>query len=57
MEGELVFPYELRKGPATTRNAIVLMRIVGFPEAVVGEATEVAERLRSGSRPLVQHGG
>src|SRR5208282_1769784 len=48
MDGALVFPYELRRGPATTRNAIVLMKMVGFPEAVVGEASRVAERLRLG---------
>ncbi len=46
--GALVFPYDLRKGPSTTRNAIVLMRIVGFPEGVVADATGVVERLEAG---------
>jgi DNA mismatch repair ATPase MutS len=45
--GDLVFPYDLRKGPSTTRNAILLMRIVGFPEQVVEDATGVVERLEA----------
>ncbi len=43
--GELVFPYDLRKGPATTRNAIALMAIAGFPAAVVADAASVIEKL------------
>lgn len=43
--GEMVFPFELRRGPATTRNAIALLRQVGFPPAVVARASEIAEQL------------
>jgi DNA mismatch repair ATPase MutS len=43
--GEIIFPFELCRGPATTRNAIALLRQVGFPPAVVARATEIAEGL------------
>lgn len=42
---EIVFPFELCRGPATTRNAIALLRQAGFPAAVVARATEIAEGL------------
>ena len=48
--GELVFPYELRKGPSTTRNAIVLMQLTGFPPEVVADATAIVEQLDRGCR-------
>lgn len=39
-EGGLVFNYRLRKGPSETRNAIKLLRHVGYPE----EITDASER-------------
>ena len=47
---ELVFPYDLRPGPAKTRNAIVLMRIAGFSDAVVGDANAVVEKIEGRGR-------
>ena len=43
--GELVFPYTLRRGPSTTRNAITLLGLAGFPPEVVADATAVAGAL------------
>ena len=41
----LVFDHRLRSGPATTRNAIALLRISGAPESLVKRATQSADRL------------
>jgi hypothetical protein len=41
----LVFDHQLRTGPATTRNAIALLRIHGAPEALIRRATTCAARL------------
>jgi DNA mismatch repair ATPase MutS len=30
----LEFDYKLKKGPATTRNAIALLRYLGYPEEI-----------------------
>lgn len=38
----IAFDYRLRPGPATTRNAIRLLRLMGFPEGVVDAAEERA---------------
>ena len=43
-EGGLVFNYRLRKGPSETRNAIKLLRHIGYPE----EITEAAEKRTRG---------
>jgi hypothetical protein len=42
-EGDIQFPYELRKGAATTRNAILLLEIMGYPADMVAKAQERAE--------------
>jgi DNA mismatch repair ATPase MutS len=34
----MVFDYLLKEGPATTRNAIELLRILGYPEELVAAA-------------------
>lgn len=39
---EIFFDYELKKGRATTRNAIRLLSIMGYPEQIVAEAEETA---------------
>jgi hypothetical protein len=45
-EHGLLFNYQLREGPAETRNAIKLLRHVGYPE----EITEAAEQRILGSK-------
>jgi DNA mismatch repair ATPase MutS len=39
---EMRFDYRLREGPATTRNAIRLVEVTGFPPEIVREAREGA---------------
>jgi hypothetical protein len=41
----LVFDHQLREGPATSRNAIALLRLSGAPESLVSRATRSADRL------------
>jgi DNA mismatch repair ATPase MutS len=41
----LAFDYRLRSGPATTRNAIALLRLKGAPTAVVDRAFQTAAML------------
>ena len=41
----LVFDHRLREGPATSRNAIALLRLSGAPESLVNRATSAADRL------------
>ncbi|MBE6989909.1 MAG: hypothetical protein E7426_04080 [Ruminococcaceae bacterium] len=41
-EREMVFDYLLRQGPATSRNAINLLRLMGFDEGIVRRAHESA---------------
>lgn len=50
IEGDdVVFSYLLKDGKATSRNAIKLLKIMGYDEVVVGQAHEMAEAfLQSG---------
>lgn len=49
-EDDIHFPYKLLKGPATTRNAIALLRMLGYDDRIVTEAEALAESfLESGS--------
>lgn len=44
IEGDdIYFPYKLLKGPATTRNAIALLGMLGYDERIVTEAENMAE--------------
>ncbi len=43
-ENEIRFDYRIRSGPATTRNAINLLRLIGFDEKITGQAHERADR-------------
>lgn len=44
IEGDdIYFPYKLLEGPATTRNAIALLRMLGYDERIVTEAENMAE--------------
>ncbi|HYN07833.1 MAG TPA: hypothetical protein VES67_10620 [Vicinamibacterales bacterium] len=40
---ELVFEYRLRPGPATSRNAIALLRLHGAPDTLVRDAQSLAD--------------
>ena len=49
-ENDIYFPYQLMEGPASTRNAIALLRMLGYENGITDEAEAMAERfLRSGS--------
>ena len=41
----LAFDHRLRHGPATSRNAIALLRLSGAPDSLVDRATKSADRL------------
>ena len=41
----LVFDHRLRPGPATTRNAIALLRLLGAPDQLIARALTCAETL------------
>jgi len=42
-EDGIVFDYKLNHGPSTTRNAIKLLRVMGFSEEIVGDAERLCE--------------
>ena len=42
-EDDIHFPYKLLKGPATTRNAIALLKVLGYDERIITEAEAMAE--------------
>lgn len=42
-DGDIFFQYKLLGGKATTRNAIRLLEIIGYDEAIIALATEQAE--------------
>ena len=42
-EGDVVFPYQLMKGKASTRNAIRLLEMMGYDEDIVRQASSRAE--------------
>lgn len=37
------FDYQVRQGPATTRNAIALLKVLGYPETLVKHVQSEAE--------------
>lgn len=41
--GDIVFPYRLQTGPATTRNAIALLKIMGYDNSITQKAQNQAE--------------
>ena len=50
VEDDIYFPYKLLKGPAATRNAIALLKMLGYDSQIVKEAESMAEGfLESGS--------
>lgn len=49
-ENDIFFPYQLMEGPASTRNAIALLKMLKYDERITAEAEAMAERfLRDGS--------
>ena len=42
-EDDIFFPYKLLKGPATTRNAIALLKMLGYDAQIIAEAEQMAE--------------
>lgn len=49
---DVVFNYQLKKGRATTRNAIKLLEVIGYDEKIIQEAEALAEGfLENGSWP------
>lgn len=46
-EDDIAFDYQLKKGPATSRNAIKLLEFVDFPRSIIDEAkSRVTESVR-----------
>lgn len=43
-EEDIFFPYQLMKGPASTRNAIALLRMLKYDNEITAEAEAMAER-------------
>jgi hypothetical protein len=52
----LVFEYRLKRGPATTRNAIALLRLNGAPASVVNRALQRAAQLDEQRTRAREHG-
>lgn len=52
-EGDVRFDYRIRKGVATTRNAVQLLRMLGYDASIVDEADAMAARfLKTGEWTL-----
>lgn len=43
-DNDIFFPYKLLQGPATTRNAIALLKMLDYDEQITAEAETMAER-------------
>lgn len=43
VDGDILFPYKLMEGKATTRNAIKLLQIMGYEDTIIEDATRLAE--------------
>ena len=43
-EGDVIFDYKLKEGPATKRNAIRLLDYIGYDKDIVKEAEDMAKR-------------
>ena len=42
-EEDIFFPYRLKEGPAVSRNAIALLKVLGYEENLVKDAEAMAE--------------
>lgn len=43
VEDDIFFPYRLQKGPAVSRNAIALLKVLGYNQKLVADAEEMAQ--------------
>ncbi|MBQ7358641.1 MAG: hypothetical protein IJW63_00940 [Lachnospiraceae bacterium] len=55
-DGDVLFNYELMIGKATTRNAIQLLRIMGYDSNIIESATDRAERFLQTGRWMREEG-
>lgn len=46
-DGEIVFDYQIKEGPANTRNALELIRIMKFPNRIYTDAQKYVKQLES----------
>ena len=49
-EKDVCFPYTLMPGPATTRNAIALLKVLGYDGQIIVDAERMAERFLTEGR-------
>ncbi len=49
-EEDVCFPYTLMPGPATTRNAIALLKVLGYDGQIIVDAERMAERFLTEGR-------
>ena len=47
-EDDIFFPYKLMEGPATTRNAIALLKMLGYDERIISDAEAMAGKFLAG---------
>ena len=55
-EGKMRFDYKLRTGPASTRNAIAVLELSGYPDSIVKNALSLAEVLEDRYQPISGNG-
>ena len=48
LEDDIHFPYQIKDGYATSRNAIALLRIMGYPSEIIDRATKCVEESEHG---------
>ena len=57
VEGDqMSFDYKLRTGPASTRNAIAVLELSGYPDSIVKNALSLAEDLEDRYQPISGNG-
>lgn len=44
-DGQMTFDYQLQEGTSSTRNAIAILELFGYPKPIVADALEVVDRL------------
>ncbi len=54
-EDDIFFPYKLMKGPATTRNAIALLKMLGYDERIIEEAERMAKKFLKDGKWQISH--
>ena len=51
VDGDIKFDYKLKDGPATSRNAIEILKSLDYPEIVIEESREMAKELEIKKEP------